>query len=56
MYAIKCDICKEEIRKEQKKVMAGYGWDRFELCQSCGWEIVDFLQDKKLIKLEMVKQ
>ncbi len=54
MYAIKCDICKDVIGDERKKIMVGFGWDRFDLCAACGWEVVDFLQDKKLVKLEDV--
>ena len=46
----KCDSC-GEIMDEKNKVRAGYKWDNFELCPSCGWEVVDFLQDKKLILL-----
>ncbi len=49
MYAIKCDICGDEVKKDQKHVTAGYGYKQFELCPSCGWEIVDFLHAKELI-------
>jgi len=50
MMIYKCDSC-GEIMDEKNKIRAGYKWDTFELCPSCGWEVVDFLQSKKLILL-----
>ena len=48
-----CDSCKEPI-DELKKISVYYGYYTVELCPACGWEIVDLLQDKKLIKLESI--
>ncbi len=56
MLTFKCDICKQEIVDDRKTITAGYGYERFQLCPACGWEIVDWLQDKKLVKLEIVKE
>lgn len=50
MNVTKCDICKKEIRG--RKVVTGIKWDTFDLCQSCGFPVVKFMEKHKLIKKE----
>jgi len=53
MLTYKCDLCGEEI--EDKHVMAGFGYDRKQLCSKCGKDILKFLKKNKLIKEEKNK-
>ena len=49
MGIIKCDLCKRKITGEP--ITAGVGLFRIaELCKKCGFPIVKFLKQHKLIK------
>ena len=46
----KCDLCHKIIKKDDKTVIAGFGWIQgSELCEKCGKPVLDFLRKKKLI-------
>lgn len=49
MYTISCDICKKEIPDYSTKVSAGYKFENFHLCETCGQPILNFLVKKKLL-------
>lgn len=54
----KCDLCKKEIKRGDKEVIAGLGWLKMaELCYDCGKPVLKFLSQKKLFtKSELVAQ
>jgi len=59
MKITKCDICKKSIGKDSEAFSLAYDskktFDSFDICYVCGKSLMNFLQNKKLIKNETKK-
>lgn len=49
MTLTKCDLCRKIVKKDDKYISTTIGWNRNELCLSCGKPVLTFLRKKKLI-------
>lgn len=50
MQLIKCDICKREIKNDDKSLDIRLGFKHHELCENCSLPIIKFLTKNQLIK------
>ena len=50
MFIHKCDLCLKEIKSSKPIILAGIGYERFELCEKCGLPVAKYLQKNKLLK------
>lgn len=59
MKITKCDICKKAIGKDSEVFSLAYDskktFNYFDICCVCGKSLLNFLQNKKLIKNETKK-
>lgn len=59
MRITKCDICKQTIEQDSKRIHLGLGQFMFsnhiEICLDCGKPILKLLMDKKVITAENKK-